>query len=125
MGETSAPEGSVRHDDYAARSGLIMTVYPVSRAGLSPGGGGEVVVLTSLRMAREGVLVAVASRMWVTDLEGTGLERELMDPVVVLREVAADAGNERLRAFHLRAVAELQARRGVDFEVADLFAEGL
>jgi hypothetical protein len=121
MGESNAPDGSVRHDDYAARMGLILTVYPVSQE--SPGGR-EVVVLSSVRVERDGlfVAVAVASRMWVTDLEGTGLEHELMDPVVVLREAARDAGDEELQAFHMRAAAELRARRGVDFEVADLFA---
>jgi hypothetical protein len=120
MGESNVPDGSVRHDDYAEWMGLISTVYPVSRE--SPGGR-EVVVLSSLRVDREGQLVAVASRMWVTDLAGTGLERELMDPVVILRESDRSGGPEGLRGFHLRAVSELSARRGVDYEVADLFAE--
>lgn len=118
MGNPIMPDGSVRHDDYAARMGLILTVYPVSQ---ETSGGQEVVVLSSVRAERFGKLVAVASRMWVTDLDGTGLEHDLMDPVVVLQEAAPGAGDDDLRAFHLRAVLELQARRGVDYEVADLF----
>lgn len=122
MGDESAPIGSVRHSDYAARVGLIMTVYPVSSAAVGDGPQ-EVVVLSSMRVEHDSQLVAVASRMWVTDLAGTGLERELMDPVVILREPDRGEGAAGLRAFHLRAVVELSARRGVDYEVADLFAE--
>lgn len=124
MGDEGEPVGSVRHDDYAARMGLIMTVYPVT-ACASRDVPQEVVVLSSMRVDREGRLVAVASRMWVSDLAGTGLERELMDPVVILREPDRGDGAAGLRAFHLRAVVELSVRRGVDFEVADLFAEEL
>jgi len=121
MGDENAPVGSVRHDDYAAQMGLISTVYPVGDAG-ALAGPQEVVVLSSMRVDSGGRLVAVASRMWVSDLAGTGLEQELMDPVVILREADSGGGSAALRAFHLRAVAELSARRGVDYEVADLFA---
>lgn len=75
----------------------------------------EVVVLTSVKTASR--FAAEVVRAWVSDLEGTGLEGDITDPVEVLTEMAA--GN--LTGFHARATTEMLRRLESDHEVADLF----
>jgi hypothetical protein len=78
----------------------------------------EIVTLTSWLDHTTGLYTASAVRTWVTDVNGDGLEADLMDPVTIL-----EAGPERLSlmAFHNLAVNELERRRLTDYEVADLF----
>ncbi|WP_417219600.1 hypothetical protein [Arthrobacter sp.] len=83
--------------------------------GRAPGTSQEVVVLTSIETASR--FEAEAVRTWVSDLEGTGLEADITDPVEILSEVAT--GN--LAGFHSRATAEVMHRMESDYEVADLF----
>lgn len=77
----------------------------------------EIVTLTSCIDPRTGRFIATATRTWVTDASGTGLEADLMDPVAILEveEVAS------LHDFHAAALRELEVRRRIDYEVADLF----
>lgn len=77
----------------------------------------EIVTLTSSIDPRTGHFTATATRTWVTDADGTGLEADLMDPVTILE--ADEAAS--LHSFHDAALRELEARRLIDYEVADLF----
>jgi hypothetical protein len=78
----------------------------------------EIVTLTSSIDPRTGNFTATATRTWVSDLDGSGLEADQMDPVLILER---PPGNSTLEEFHSRALAELEVRRHVDYEVADLF----
>jgi hypothetical protein len=49
------------------------------------------------------------------------LEADSGDPVTLLEGVSEDFSPAALQAFHSRALAELEARKGVDYEIADLF----
>lgn len=77
----------------------------------------EIVTLTSRVDPRTGRFTATATRTWVTDAAGTGLEADLMDPVTILE--AEEAAS--LSDFHAAALIELEDRRRIDYEVADLF----
>jgi hypothetical protein len=78
----------------------------------------EIVTLTSSLDSRSGTFTSVATRTWVSDADGTGLEADLMDPVLIL-EQSSQMGS--LEEFHATALIELEARRQIDYEVADLF----
>lgn len=78
----------------------------------------EIVTLTSSVDPRSGQFTAMATRTWVSDLEGTGLEVDLMDPVLILEQSPEKC---TLEEFHRSAMVELEARRRIDYEVADLF----
>jgi hypothetical protein len=84
---------------------------------LTPDADGPQEVVTLRSAATAGRFEATAVRTWVTDLAGTGLEADLMDPVLIL----AYAANGDLASFHRHALDELAARRAEDYEVADLF----
>jgi hypothetical protein len=60
-------------------------------------------------------------RQWISALDGSGLEVDSGDPVTLLEGASEDFSPAALRAFHSRALAELEARKGVDYEIADLF----
>lgn len=91
----------------------LATVWPVDK-NLSPDVPQEIVTLLSVPDATG--YVATVYRTWVTDVDGSGLEEDQMDPVLILRGPDQD-----LETFHGRAVAELEFRRIVDYEVADMF----
>lgn len=93
----------------------ISTDFPL---GPDTEGPREIVILCSVEAG--GTFRATAVRIWVTDPDGIGLEADLTDPVDIL---ASPAGP--LDAFHVRALAELEARRRIDYEVADLFAPAI
>jgi hypothetical protein len=78
----------------------------------------EIVTLTSSIDPRTGNFTAMATRTWVSDLAGSGLEADQMDPVLIL-ERSSELGT--LEQFHATALIELEARRRMDYEVADLF----
>lgn len=78
----------------------------------------ETVTLTSCVDPRTGNFTAMATRTWVFDLAGSGLEADQMDPVLIL-ERSPKLGT--LDQFHTTALIELEARRRIDYEVADLF----
>lgn len=78
----------------------------------------EIVTLTSWLDHATGLYIASAVRTWVTDLNGDGLEADLMDPVTILK---AGPEGPTLMAFHNLAVTELECRRLTDYEVAGLF----
>jgi hypothetical protein len=78
----------------------------------------EIVTLTSSLDPRSGNFTAVASRTWVSDADGSGLEADQMDPVLIL-ERPTDVCT--LEEFHRAALTELEVRRRIDYEVADLF----
>jgi hypothetical protein len=88
---------------------------------LAPATDGPQEIVTLRSTAAAGRFESTAVRSWVTDLAGTGLEADVVDPVLIL----AEPDNGDLQAFHRRALDELAARKSVDFEVADLFASGL
>lgn len=92
---------------------LCTTLALYSEAG--PGDPCEVVVLQSVSAG--GRFEATAVRSWVSALDGSGLEADTTDPVLILTGTGDD-----LAGFHDRALAELTRRRKFDFEVADLFA---
>ncbi|NKX55297.1 hypothetical protein [Arthrobacter mobilis] len=79
----------------------------------------EIVTLTSV-CTRDG-FEATAVRSWVSDIDGTGLEADQTDPVPILSLPRRPGMG--LARFHMLAVAELNRRRGVDYEVADLFLQ--
>lgn len=87
---------------------------------LDPAVDGPQEIVTLKSVLAGGMLEATAVRSWVTDLDGTGLESDLVDPVLIL--TAQADGFAGLDAFHDRAIAELSIRRDTDYEVADLFA---
>jgi hypothetical protein len=78
----------------------------------------EIVTLTSSTDPRTGNFTAMATRTWVSDLAGSGLEADQMDPVLIL-ERSPEWGT--LEQFHTDALIELEVRRRIDYEVADLF----
>ncbi|NKX55998.1 hypothetical protein [Arthrobacter mobilis] len=81
----------------------------------------EIVTLTSVS-TRDG-FEATAVRSWVSDIDGTGLEADQTDPVLILSLPRRPGMG--LARFHLLAVAELHRRRGFDYEVADLFLQDI
>lgn len=91
----------------------LATVWPVDKT-RSPDVPQEIVTLLSAPDATG--FTATAYRTWVTNVDGTGLEEDQMDPVLILRGPGSD-----LESFHAQAVRELEFRRIVDYEVADLF----
>ena len=78
----------------------------------------EIVTLTSSLDPRSGHYTAMATRTWVSDEDGTGLEADQMDPVLIL-ELPPERCS--LEDFHANALIELDVRRRIDYEVADLF----
>jgi hypothetical protein len=86
---------------------------------LDPAGDGPQEIVTLCSVAAAGRFESTAVRSWVADLDGTGLEADVLDPVLILSERDDGTG---LGPFHRRALDELAARRTVDYEVADLFA---
>lgn len=90
---------------------------------LSPGASGpqEIVAVTTCFRAPFSTLESTVVRRWISALDGTGLEADSGDPVTLLEGVSEDFSPAALQAFHSRALAELEARRGVDYEIADLF----
>lgn len=91
----------------------LATVWPVDK-NLTPDVPQEIITLLSAPDATG--FTATAYRTWVHDVDGTGLEEDQMDPVLILRGPAPD-----LETFHAQAVRELEFRRIVDYEVADMF----
>lgn len=87
-------------------------------AGRAPTSCQEVVVLTSMRA--NALFKSELVRTWVSDLDGTGLETDITDPVEVLSESAAGSD---LTGFHARAITEVLRRMGSDYEVANLFCD--
>ncbi|ALE93764.1 hypothetical protein AOC05_17885 [Arthrobacter alpinus] len=83
----------------------------------APSTGQEIVVLTSWRIGVR--FKATVVRTWVSDLDGTGLEADITDPVEVLSETI----NGELAGFHARAITEVLRRLGSDYQVADLFCD--
>lgn len=77
----------------------------------------EIVTLISVPCA--GGYTATAYRTWVHDLNGTGLENDQMDPVVI-HETGSRPGLD-LDAFHTEALSVMDVRRITDYDVADLF----
>ena len=100
----------MREDDLSEQ---LTSVWPVDKD-LTPDVPQEIVTLVSAADATG--FVATAYRTWVTDVDGSGLETDQMDPVLILRSHAPD-----LERFHAQAIQELEFRRIVDFEVADMF----
>ena len=68
------------------------------------------------------MLESTAVRRFVSALDGSGLEADLVDPVTVLSTPADTPDTPSIEEFHARALRELEVRRGVDYEIADLFA---
>lgn len=91
----------------------LATVWPVDK-NLTPDVPQEIITLLSAPDATG--FTATAYRTWVTNVDGTGLEADQMDPVLILR-----GPDSCLEEFHARAVQELEFRRIVDYEVADMF----
>lgn len=99
----------------ASPADRLCTVWPLDPAA-PPDTAQEVVHLITCR--RLGAWVSTATRSWVSDLAGTGLEADLMDPV----EILAGTRPATVEGFHATALAVLAERRSIDYEVADLFA---
>ena len=91
---------------------------------LSPGASGpqEIVTVTTCFRALESALDSTVVRRWISALDGTGLEADSGDPVTLLEGESSPFSQAALEAFHSRALAELEVRKGVDYEIADLFA---
>ncbi|MDQ6752884.1 MAG: hypothetical protein M3017_05625, partial [Actinomycetota bacterium] len=104
------------HDRQMKSDDRVSTEFP-----LTPGASGaqEIVTLWSVHHPGTSLFEAFASRSHITSPDGTGLEAETMDPVLILTGVC---NSVPIAFFHEQALKYLEERKATDYRVADLFA---